>query len=88
LALKRSLGKHPSRSRGCTFDIDRKRARTNPKEWERYRNATSSLPLAAILQDRNRLVARELVVPLLIGGLLTVALVHFHARWFGASPLA
>lgn len=70
-----------------TFDIDRKRVRTNPEEWDRYRRVTSRFPFIAILQKRNRLALGELVIPLTIGAVLTLVLLHFHGRWFGASPL-
>jgi uncharacterized membrane protein len=70
-----------------TRDIDAKRQRTNPEEWEKYRSVTSNPPLLAILEGRNRLVLHELLVPIAGSALLTVILLWFHGRWFGASPL-
>jgi uncharacterized membrane protein len=70
-----------------THDIDRKRARHNPAAFARYRRLTSVLPFVAILQGRNRLVARELIVPLAIGGALTVLTLVFHADLFHVSAI-
>lgn len=70
-----------------TFDIDRKRQRAAPEAWERYRAITSSIPFAALAEGRNKLVVRELVKPLLVAIVLTGLVLHFHASWFGVSPL-
>jgi uncharacterized membrane protein len=70
-----------------TFDIDRKRGRTQGEAWQAYRAVTSNLPFAAVAQGRNRLIWLELWLPAALGVALSLALLHFHAGWFGASPL-
>jgi uncharacterized membrane protein len=70
-----------------TFDIDRKRARTSGVAWQKFRDVTSNVPFSAIVAGRSRLVLGELWLPLAIGAVLTAGMLHFHARWFGASPL-
>lgn len=70
-----------------TFDIDRKRRRSSPAEYARFEAVTSNVPFAALLAGRTRLVARELVLPLLIGLALVLVSVAFHARLFGASAV-
>ena len=70
-----------------TFDIDRKRRRTHPVEFARFEAVTSNVPLAALLAGRTRLVARELVVPVLIGLALALGTVALHARFFGGSAV-
>jgi uncharacterized membrane protein len=68
-------------------DIDRKRERQNPEAFARYRSQTSVLPFAAILAGRNRLVLRELLLPLAIGAVLTFLALAFHESWFHVSPI-
>jgi uncharacterized membrane protein len=68
-------------------DIDRKRARTNPEAFARYRARTSILPFLAIASGRNRLVVRELWGSLLAGCLLTLLAVWFHDDLFRVSPI-
>lgn len=70
-----------------TFDIDRKRAQSAPEAWAKYAAVTSNLPFAAIVTGRNRLVLRELWLPLAIGLAAAAVMIHFHERWFGVSPL-
>lgn len=69
-----------------TSSIDEKRRRTNRSEFLRYAEVTSNLPFAAIVLGKNRLVLRELWVPLLIAGLLLAIILRLHARLFGFSP--
>ena len=69
------------------FDIDRKRRRSNPIEFARFEQATSNLPFAALLAGRNRLVLRELWLPLALGSALTVATIVLHPHFFGASAV-
>jgi uncharacterized membrane protein len=69
-----------------TRDIDRKRARLHPEAFAHFRSQTSVLPFLAILRGRNRLVLRELVVPLAVGAVLTTALLLLHETWFYVSP--
>jgi uncharacterized membrane protein len=70
-----------------TFDIDRKRRRSNPREFASFEARTSNLPFAAVLAGRNRLHLREVWLPLLIGVALTIAAVALHSQFFGASAL-
>jgi len=70
-----------------TFDIDRKRRRSNPEDYARFEARTSNVPLVAIVSGRNRLVLRELWLPILLGSLLAVGTVALHPRFFGASAL-
>ena len=70
-----------------TSSIDDKRRHTSKPEFARYAEVTSNVPWAAIIMGKNRLVVRELLVPLLVAGLLLLLLLRFHARLFGFSPL-
>lgn len=68
--------------------IDRKLAARSPEVAAKLRNETSILPFGAILAGRNRLVLAEIgwLAPLLavVGW---AAVLHFHARFFGAPAL-
>lgn len=70
-----------------TFDIDGKRRRTNPSEFVRFEGKTSNLPFAAVLTGRNRLVARELWMPIVLGLLLALGTIALHPRFFGGSAI-
>jgi uncharacterized membrane protein len=70
-----------------TGDIDRKRAASGGDAWQRFAAVTSNLPFAAILGGRNRLVARELWLPLGLGLVVAGVVLHFHTSWFGLSAL-
>jgi uncharacterized membrane protein len=70
-----------------TSSIDEKRRRTNKAEFGRYLEITSNVPFAAIVLGKNRLVLKELWVPIVIAGLLLAVLLHMHQRLFGVSPL-
>ena len=68
--------------------IDAKLAQRAPAEWPRLAAATSIIPFGAILAGRNRLAPGEIGwVPPVIGTLAWAALLHFHPRIFGVSPL-
>lgn len=69
------------------FDIDRKRRRSNPVEFARFEATTSNVPFAALLAGKNRLVLRELWLPVGLGLAVTLAAVAFHARFFGAPAI-
>ena len=69
-----------------TSSIDEKRRHTNRVEFLRYLEITSNFPFAAIVLGKNRLVFRELWVPLVIAVLLLAVILHLHARMFGFSP--
>lgn len=70
-----------------TFDIDRKRRRTNPAEFARFEQATSNVPFVALLRGRNRLVLREVWLPLLAGLALALGAIALHPHFFGASAV-
>ena len=69
-----------------TSSIDEKRRRTNRAEFTRYTEVTSNLPFSAIVLGKNRLVFRELWLPLVIAALLLVVVLRVHAQLFGYSP--
>jgi uncharacterized membrane protein len=68
-------------------DIDRKRMRLNPEAYAKYRARTSLVPFAAIVTGRNRLVLRELWLPLAIGCVLTLLALLFHDDLFRVRPI-
>ena len=69
-----------------TSSIDEKRRRTNRAEFLRYTEVTSNPPFAAIFERKNRLVLRELAVPVAIAALLLAVMLRLHERLFGFSP--
>lgn len=72
-----------------TVLIDAKRTRASPPGWGVFLQATSNIPLAAVLQRRQRLSLREIGlnrVALALG--LYVLLVWAHPWLFGVSPLS
>jgi len=60
--------------------LDAKKARTLGSDWIVYRNQTSNLPFAAIVAGRNRLVAKELLLPVLVG-LAVYGLMFWGHQW-------
>ena len=66
--------------------MDRKKAATLGDDWARYAAATSNLPFAAIAAGRNRLVARELAIPVLVG-LVGYGLALWGHEWLSGVPL-
>lgn len=69
------------------FDIDRKRARTNPEEFARFQAVTSNVPFLALARGRTSLVARELLVPVLLGLVVAAGTIALHARLFGGRAV-
>lgn len=69
------------------FDIDRKRRRSNPAEFARFESKTSNVPFAGLLAGRNRLIMREVWLPLLLGLALALGTVALHPHFFGASAV-
>jgi uncharacterized membrane protein len=71
------------------YDIDRKRRRSNPAEFTRFESTTSNVPFAALVTGRNRLVLRELWLPLGLGLALALAALALHPYFFGtpAAPV-
>jgi uncharacterized membrane protein len=70
-----------------SFDIDRKRRRSNPIEFARFEALTSNVPFAALSTKRNRLVLREMGLPLVLGLALALATAGLHPHLFGASAV-
>jgi uncharacterized membrane protein len=68
-------------------DIDRKRRRSNPIEFARFESLTSNLPFAALFAGRNRLVFREVWLPLVLGLALALGTVALHPHFFGAPAV-
>lgn len=66
--------------------IDRRRAALG-EDWRRFVAATSNVPFTAILQGRNRFVAREIgYTRPLIGLALFIVLLLLHPYVFGVRP--
>jgi uncharacterized membrane protein len=66
--------------------MDRKKAGTLGDDWARYAAATSNVPFAAVATGRNRLVASELVIPVLVG-LVGYGLALWGHEWLSGVPL-
>jgi uncharacterized membrane protein len=71
-----------------TRSIDRKSAARSPADWPAFRDATSNVPFAAILQGRNRLALGEMAIPLLAALAAFGAVLWFHRVLFGVAPFA
>ena len=61
-----------------TVLIDRKKARALGEQWSGYAAVTSNIPFAAIVRGRNRLVLRELWLPVALGLAVYVLLLYRH----------
>ena len=71
-----------------TRSIDAKRRLSNPNDWERFAAVTSNVPFAAIKEGRNQFRLGEIGWQRIAGALLVyLAVVHFHVKLFGVSPL-
>jgi len=70
-----------------TSDIDRKRRRSSPTDYARFEASTSNVPLGAIVTGRNRLLIRELWLPILLGLAVALGAIALHPRFFGAPAL-
>jgi uncharacterized membrane protein len=71
-----------------TRSIDAKRRRAYGDRWERFAAVTSNIPFLAIEEGRNRLVIGEIGWRRLGSAtVLYLAMLHFHAKIFGVSPL-
>jgi uncharacterized membrane protein len=76
-------------SLGGTTLIDARRTRENAAGWGVFLQATSNLPLAAVLQRRQRLALGEIGLwRVALALALYVLLLWLHPRLFGVSPLA
>ena len=68
--------------------IDRKLAARRGADWQRFADASSNLPFAAILAGRQRLVLAEIGWwRIALALVIYVALLAAHPWLFGASPL-
>jgi len=71
-----------------TIAIDRKRARDFGDAWQDFAAKTSNVPFVAIAQGRNKLDIRGIGWwRILLGLVLYMALVYYHQRFFGVSPM-
>ena len=69
--------------------IDAKVAARDPGAWDRYAARTSILPFGAIAAGRNRFEPGEVGWrPVLIGGVLWLALLGLHRSIFGVAPVS
>jgi len=68
-----------------SFDIDRKRRRTHPLQFAPFEAETSNVPFVAVIAGRNRLVPRELWLPLLLGLALALGAVGLHPHVFAGT---
>lgn len=72
-----------------TRSIDAKRQRAFGGAWNRFAAATSNIPFVAIQQGRTQLRIGEIGWQRLAGALvLYLAMMHFHVKLFGVSPLS
>jgi uncharacterized membrane protein len=69
-----------------TVLLDRKKAIAIGADWEPFAAGTSNVPFAAILTGRNRLVVKELVVPVAVG-LVGYGVVYWAHEWIGGVRL-
>jgi uncharacterized membrane protein len=66
--------------------IDRKKAARLGADWAAFASVTSNLPFVAILTGRNRLVLKELILPVLVG-LAGYAGVYWAHPWLAGVPI-
>ncbi|MCZ6617162.1 MAG: NnrU family protein [Gammaproteobacteria bacterium] len=66
--------------------IDRKRAASLGDDWQPFRDATSNVPFAAIFSGRNKLIMKELYLPVLVG-FCVYGLVFWGHDWVAGVPL-
>jgi uncharacterized membrane protein len=69
-----------------TILIDRKKQASLGAEWQRFTRATSNVPFAAIAGGRNRLVLRELALPIVVG-LVVFAVLYWAHPWISGVAL-
>jgi len=73
---------------GGTVSIDDKRLRLHGESWEQFLLNTSNLPFQAIIEQRNVLALSEIGWRRpLAAVVLYLAMLHFHVKLFGVSPL-
>ena len=64
--------------------MDHKKAATLGEGWITYAQVTSNIPFVAILTGRNRLVLKELVMPVIVGFVVYALAYYFHEAMTGA----
>jgi uncharacterized membrane protein len=64
--------------------MDHKKAATLGEGWVTYAQVTSNIPFVAIFAGRNRLVLKELIMPVIVGLLVYVLVYYFHESMTGA----
>lgn len=69
-----------------TLLMDRKKAAKLGDDWERFAAVTSNIPFAAIITGRNRLVVKELLLPVVVGLVAHGLMFYFHG-WLSGVPL-
>ncbi len=63
-----------------TVLMDRKKARRIGANWTLFAERTSNVPFVAVLTGRNRLVARELIAPIVVG-LVVYGVLYWGHQW-------
>ena len=64
--------------------LDRKKSQTMGPAWGAYARVTSNVPFVALITGRNRLVLKELLVPLVLGLVVHALVYYFHETISGA----
>jgi uncharacterized membrane protein len=73
---------------GGTRSIDAKRQKHFGEQWAHFTAATSNIPFNAIRERRNRLELAEIGWwRIALAVVLYLAILHFHSKLFGVSPL-
>jgi uncharacterized membrane protein len=69
-----------------TVLLDKKKAAAFGADWEPFAAATSNVPFAAIVTGRNRLVFKELLVPVVVG-LVGYGAIYWGHEWVAGVRL-
>ncbi|WP_077731219.1 NnrU family protein [Methylocaldum sp. 14B] len=73
---------------GGTRSIDAKRQRHFGEQWAKFTAVTSNIPFNAIREGRNQLKLTEIGWwRITLAVVLYLAILHFHSKLFGVSPL-
>ena len=64
--------------------LDHKKSQTMGEDWAAYARVTSNVPCMALVMGRNRLVLKELLLPLVVGLLVHGLVYYFHETISGA----
>lgn len=71
-----------------TRSIDRKSQARDPAHWDAFRNVTSNVPFAAIVQGRNRFAIGETLPRMLVALIAFGAVGYWHGVMFGQKAFA